>query len=169
MVWNNQQRPVGSAPLPEVHAYTQNKPKFDGGLSKTHPQGNSKKGKKQRRRNKKSQTRVSNNGKNIFKHRNDKPVCQKCGCYSHATKKCRTPSHLVDLYLKSVGCGHAALGQKYEAHFNIRPDTTKNEAGCSQQVPMEPSNNNIREGEDLADTGNMIVEYASNDIFGDFE
>jgi len=37
MVWNNQQRPVGSAPLPEVHAYTQNKPKFDGGLSKTHP------------------------------------------------------------------------------------------------------------------------------------
>ena len=52
MVWNNQQRPIGSAPLPEVHAYTQNKPKFDGGLSKTHPQGNSKKGRKQRRRNK---------------------------------------------------------------------------------------------------------------------
>ena len=46
MVWNNQQRPIGSAPLPEVHAYTQNKPKFDGGFSKTHPQGNSKKGKK---------------------------------------------------------------------------------------------------------------------------
>jgi len=169
MVWNNQQRPVGSAPLPEVHAYTQNKPKFDGGLSKTHPQGNSKKGKKQRRRNKKSQTRVSNKGKNISKHRNDKPVCQKCGCYSHITKKCRTPSHLVDLYLKSVGRGRAAPGQKYEAHFNIRPDTTRNEAGCSQQVPMEPSSNNIRGGEDLADTGNMIVEYASNDIFGDFE
>ena len=46
MVWNNQQHPVGSAPLLEVHAYTHNKPKFDGGLSKTHPQGNSKKGKK---------------------------------------------------------------------------------------------------------------------------
>ena len=131
MVWNNQQRPVGSAPLPEVHAYTQNKPKFDGGLSKTHPQGNSKKGKKQRRHNKKSQTRVSNKGKNISKHRNDKPVCQKCGCYNHITKKCRTPSHLVDLYLKSVGRGRAASGQKYEAHFNIRPDTTRNEAGCS--------------------------------------
>ena len=168
MVWNNQQRPVGSAPLPEVHAYTQNKPKFDGGLSKTHPQGNSKKGKKQCRRNKKSQTRVSNNGKNISKYRNDKPVCQKCGCYSHTTKKYRTPSHLVDLYLKSMGRGRAAPGQKYEAHFNIRPDTTRNEAGCSQQVPMEPSSNNIRGGEDLADTGNMIVEYASNDIFGDF-
>ena len=68
-----------------------------------------------------------------------------------------------------MGRGCAAPGQKYEAHFNIRPDTTRNEAGCSQQVPMEPSNNNIRGGEDLADTGNMIVEYASNDIFGDFE
>ena len=76
IIWNNQQRPVGSTPLPEVHAYTQNKPKFDGGFSKTHPQGNSKKGKKQRRRNKKSQTHVSNNGKNISKHRNDKPVSE---------------------------------------------------------------------------------------------
>ena len=75
MVWNNQQRPVGSAPLPEVHAYTQNKPKFDGGLSKTHPQENSKKCKKQRRRNKKSQTRVSNKDKTISKHKNDKPMC----------------------------------------------------------------------------------------------
>jgi len=46
MVWNNQQRPIGSAPLPEVHAYTQNKLKFNGGPSKTHHQGNSKKGKK---------------------------------------------------------------------------------------------------------------------------
>jgi hypothetical protein len=27
LVWNNQQCPIGSAPLPEVHAYTQNKPK----------------------------------------------------------------------------------------------------------------------------------------------
>ena len=150
--------------MPEVHAYTQNKPKFDGGLSKTHPQGNSKKGKEQRRRNKKSQTRVSNNGKNISKHMNDKPVCQKCGCYNHTTKKCCTPSHLVDLYLKYVGRGRAAPGQKYEAHFNIQPDTTRNQAGCSQQVPIEPSNNNIRGGEDLADTGNIIMEYASNDI-----
>jgi hypothetical protein len=33
---------------------------------------------------------------------------------------------------------------------------------------MEPSNNNIRGDEDLADTWNMIVEYASNDIFGNF-
>ena len=68
-----------------------------------------------------------------------------------------------------MGRGCAAPGQKYKAHFNIQPDTTMNEAGCSQQVPMEPSNNNIREGEDLADTGNMIVEYAPDDIFEDFE
>ncbi|KAG2590836.1 hypothetical protein PVAP13_5NG461100 [Panicum virgatum] len=149
MVWNNQQRPVGSTPLPEVHE-------------------NSKKGKKNRRSNKKFQNRVSNKGKNISKHRSDKPVCQKCGCYSHITKKCRTPSHLVDLYLKSVGRGRATQGQKYEAHFNYRPDTTREEASCSQQVPEEPSNNPIPGGEDLA-TKNMIVEYASNDIFGDLE
>ena len=78
-----------------------------------------------------------------------------CGCYSHTTKKCRTPSHLVDLYLNSVGHGRVALGQKYEAHFNIRPNTIRNEAGCSQQVPMESSNNNIRGGGDLADTGTV--------------
>ena len=95
-------------------------------------------------------------------------MCQKCGCYSHITKKCRTLSHLVDLYLKSVGRGRATQGQKYEAYFNYQPDTTRKEASCSQQVPEEPSSNPIPGGEDLA-TENMIVEYASNDIFGDLE
>jgi hypothetical protein len=174
MVWNNQQRPIGSAPLPEVHAYTQNKPKTNDRSEKNYQQGNSKKGKNKRRRNKKPQKgdsnkgKPNNKGKNISKNKDDKPVCQKCGCYNHITKKCRTPSHLVDLYLKSVGRGRTTQGQKYEAHFNLRPDT-RNEASCSQPVPMEPSNNIIRGGEDLANTGNMIVEYASNDIFGDFE
>jgi hypothetical protein len=46
MVWNNQQRPIGSAPLPEVHAYTQNKPKPNDRSEKNYHQGNSKKGKK---------------------------------------------------------------------------------------------------------------------------
>ena len=110
MVWNNQQRPVWSAPLPEVHAYSKNKPKFNDGSSKNYHQENSKKGKKNRRSNKKFQNRVSNKGKNISKHRSDKLVCQKCGCYSQITKKCRTLSHLVDLYLKSVGRGRATQG-----------------------------------------------------------
>ena len=35
MVWNNQQCPVGSAPLPEVHAYSKNKPKFNMDLLRT--------------------------------------------------------------------------------------------------------------------------------------
>ena len=34
MVWNNQQHPIVSAPLPEVHAYSKNKPKFNNGSSK---------------------------------------------------------------------------------------------------------------------------------------
>ena len=156
MVWNNQQHPIVSAPLPEVHAYSKNKPKFNDGSSKNYHQENSKKGKKICKHNKKFQNCVSNKGKNISKHRSDKPVCQKCGCYSHITKKCRTPNHLVDLYLKSVGHGRATQGQKYEAHFNYQPDTTREEASCSQQVPEEPSSNPIPGGEDLA-TENMVV------------
>ena len=95
-------------------------------------------------------------------------MCQKCGCYSHITKKSRTQSHLVNFYLKSVGCGRATQGHKYEAHFNYRHDTTREEASCSQQVSEEPSSNSIPGGEDLA-TDNTIVEYASNDIFGDLK
>jgi len=67
-----------------------------------------------------------------------------------------------------VGRGCATQGQKYEAHFNYQPDTTREEASCSQQVPEEPSSNPISGGEYLA-IENMIVEYASNDIFGDLE
>jgi hypothetical protein len=46
MVWNNQQHPIGSAPLPEVHAYTHNKPKPNDISEQNYHQGNSKKGKK---------------------------------------------------------------------------------------------------------------------------
>jgi len=67
-----------------------------------------------------------------------------------------------------VGRGRATQGQKYEAHFNYQPDTTRKEASCSQQVPEEPSSNPIPGGEDLAPE-NMVAEYASNDIFGDLE
>jgi hypothetical protein len=99
MVWNNQQRPIGSAPLPEVHAYTQNKPKLIVDLLRSILREIPRK--------------VKTNADSTTN------LCQKCGCYSHTTKKCCTPSHLVDLYLKSVGRERAALGQKYEGHFNI--------------------------------------------------
>ena len=79
-------------------------------------------------------------------------------------KEMSYPSHLVDLYLQSVGRGRATQAQKYETHFNYQLDTTREEASCSQQVPEEPSRNPIPGGEDLA-TETMIVEYASNDIF----
>lgn len=165
-VWNNQQRPLGSAPLPEVHYNNQNKPKFNG-PPKNHQENHH--GHKKRRRNKRQRSRVSNKGNDISKQKNDKKSCQKCGCYSHLTKKCRTPSHLVDLYLKSVGRGRAAPGQKYEAHFNLQPDNSREEAGCSQQIPKESSNNIIPDGKDHRNTENMIVDFASNDMFGDLE
>jgi hypothetical protein len=164
-VWNSKQRPLGSAPLPEVHANAQGKPKFDGSF-KNNQKGFH--GKIKHRRNKKKKSRVSNKGKHSFKKQNDKPICQKCGCYSHETKKCRTPSHLVDLYLKSVDRGRAAQGQRYEAHFNLQPDNSREEAGCSQQVINEPSNNVIPDDKDQLHTENMIMEFASNDMFGDF-
>ena len=119
MVWNNQQRPTGLLHCLKYMPTLRINPNFMVDLLRPILREILRKVKKQRRRNKKSQTRASNNGKNISKHRNVKPLCQKCGCYSHATKKCHTPSHLVDLYLKSVGRGRAAPGQKYEAHFNL--------------------------------------------------
>jgi hypothetical protein len=118
MVWNNQQRPIGSAPLPEVHAYTQNKPKLIVDLLRSIL--------REIPRKVKTNADSTRNPKLVFPtmvrtfpNIGMTNLCQKCGCYSHTTKKCRTPSHLVDLYLKSVGRERAALGQKYEGHFNI--------------------------------------------------
>lgn len=149
MLWNNQQRPLGSAPLPEVHANTQHKPKND--VHTKNYQRNSH-GKNKHRHNKRQMPRVSNKGKNISKQRTDKQHCQKCGCFNHIIKKYRTPSHLVDLYLKSMGHRCAALGEKYEAHFNFQAENYKEEANCSQQVPQEPSNNIIPEDKDRTNT-----------------
>ncbi|KAJ1267790.1 hypothetical protein BS78_07G085200 [Paspalum vaginatum] len=128
-VWNNQRRPLGYAPLPEVHYNNQNKPKFNG-PPKNHQQNLH--GNKKHIRNKRQQLCVSNEDNDISKQKNDKKLYQKCGCYNHITKKCRTPSHLVDLYLKFVGRGRIAPGQRYEAHFNFQPDNSREEVGCSQ-------------------------------------
>jgi hypothetical protein len=44
-------------------------------------------------------------------------IVRECGWFNHITKKCRIPSHLIDLYLKSMGRRHAASVEKCEAHF----------------------------------------------------
>ena len=59
----------------------------------------------------------------------NKTACYKCGCYNHVAKKCRTPKHLVDLYMKSAD--RAQDDQKFEAHFT----SLEMEMGTSDQVP----------------------------------
>ncbi|PNT75213.1 hypothetical protein BRADI_1g28729v3 [Brachypodium distachyon] len=147
---NHHQRPVAAAPLPQVHA-------------------NFQKNNKQAKGQQKNKPRVQEKGKGTFKPQYDKSkVCQKCGCYKHITKKCRTPRHLVDLYLQSVGRKRPShRGPRFESHFNFQSDNSK-EAGCSHDIKEEPSNNpTIRPSEDLTSTENMIIEFTSNDMFGD--
>lgn len=124
---------------------------------------------KQKGNNNKNKPHVQEKGKGNSNPQYDKSkVCQKCGCYKHITKKCRTPRHLVDLYLQSVGRKRPAhQGPRFESHFNFQSDNFK-EAGCSQDVNESPSNNpKIRSSEDPISTENMIVEFTSNDMYGD--
>jgi hypothetical protein len=98
-VWNSNQHPLGTAPLPQVHA----------NVKKFGPNGNiqteNSSGKGKRKRAKKPHGNVQK-GKCISKPKNDssnKTACFRCDCYNHIAKKCKTPKHLVDLYMKSMG------------------------------------------------------------------
>jgi len=188
LLWNSNKRPLGAAPLPEVHTTTQNTNKQDGANRKPFRKFKNKgKGKGQGNNNKRKREQKPhdfNKGKDIPKKNFDKSqLCQKCGCYSHITKKCRTPRHLVDLYLKSVGRDRPNQGRKYEAHFNFQNDVTMQdvapynftndinmaEASCSKSVPNTLSNHKTPPPveDDLMDTDKMLVEFASTDMFGD--
>jgi hypothetical protein len=95
-------------------------------------------------------------GKKIFK-------CHCCGSANHIAKKCKIPQHFVDLYQKSLKKVEKAK-LSYEAHFNAASD----EATTSGKHPHEaakPSSST----DDYIDGENMIVEYNSNDMFGDQE
>jgi hypothetical protein len=69
-----------------------------------------------------------------------------------------------------VGCVRKSQGPRYEAHFNLQLDFSK-EASCSKQVPKEPSNNetNNKSGDLKESTENMIVKFTSGNVFGDME
>ena len=101
-IWNSQQRPMGTAPLPEVHANI----KQSAQNGKAQYGGSSGKGKRKRTRKPRGKFQK---GKDISKpkyDKNNKTACYKCGCYNHVAKKCQTPKHLVDLYMKSAGRAH---------------------------------------------------------------
>jgi len=138
-IWNSQQRPPGTAPLPEVHV-TQRTAR-DG--SSSHPRNHSKP--------------KSNNGNK---------ACFKCGCYDHFAKKCKTPQHLVDLYQKSMGHRQKAQGKKYEAHFVPQEHEVGTSAPGSDGAGPSGTKG-LPQGEASSGDDNMIMEYESNDIFWD--
>jgi hypothetical protein len=58
-------------------------------------------------------------------------------------------------------------GYGYEAHFSI-PTNSPFEAGCSSKDPQNPSTDKpTLIVNDYMDSNNTMVEYASNDMFGD--
>ena len=151
---------MGTMPLPEVHANI----KQSGQNGKTQSGGSSSKGKRKRTRKPRGKFQT---GKGISKpkyDKNNKIACYKCGCYNYVAKRCRTPKHLVDLYMKSIS--REQDDQKFEAHFT----SLEMETGTSDQVPhgTGPSNattSPTAEDEPL-NVDDMIVDY-STDLFGD--
>jgi hypothetical protein len=86
-------------------------------------------------------------------------TCHTCG--GHFTKKCQTPKHLVELYQRSLKESNNNK-RSYEAYFN---DETK-EATTSVTIPSNPEKTKLTDNDDL-DMENTIMEYNSNDVFGD--
>ncbi|XP_051221291.2 uncharacterized protein [Lolium perenne] len=161
---NGSQRSVGSQPLPKVHMNVVNERKFDGGFKGKPSNFN---GKRKRNRNRKPRNLDRGKGTAKFKFEKSK-FCDKCGCYTHTTDKCKTPKHLAILYQQSHG-RNAPRGKRFEANFNLHPDGTDG-AGCSQDVPSGPSNAvTLLPSQDPTGTEDMMVEYASTDVFGDFD
>lgn len=158
----------GTKPLPEVHNNVQNSNsnRFN---SPSRPYKNFKGNKSFKRNNK---YKANNRGYGKSKPRFDKSkLCHKCGCFKHTTKNCRTPKHLVDLYLKSKGRGRKSQGSRFEAHFSHQPTLNK-ETSCSTQVPPQGTSTketNDQLGKSSDTTDNMIIEFASNDMFGDMD
>jgi hypothetical protein len=95
--------------------------------------------------------------------------CRACGAFKHTAEKCRTPKHLVTLYQKSLGKDKKAQGSGsgYEAHISI-PTNSTFKASCLSKDPQNPSMNEpTLTVDDYMDSDNTMMEYASNDMFGD--
>jgi hypothetical protein len=104
----------------------------------------------------KSKDQSSGKGKKSFK-------CHRCGGPNHIAKNCNIHQHLVDLYQKSLKEAGKAKGS-YEAHFNAASD----KATTSGKRPDEAAKPSLTI-DDYIDNENMIIEYNSNDVFGDQE
>jgi hypothetical protein len=96
--------------------------------------------------------------------------CRACGAFKHTAEKCRTPKNLVALYQKSLGKDKKAQGSGsgYEAHFSI-PTNSTFEAGCSSKDLQNTSADvQTLTVDDYMLSNKTMLEYASNDMSGDF-
>jgi hypothetical protein len=90
---NHHQRHIGTTPLPEVNYSSQGKEKTNGSKPSKNI-GKFKKSKKNKHKKNKFKDQSSGKEEKSFK-------CHRCGGANHIVKKCKIPSHLVDLYQKS--------------------------------------------------------------------
>jgi hypothetical protein len=159
---NHHKRPVGSAPLPEVHNVQKNprNKKFNG----LDPKNKTGKRKHNRRQRPNSNKRKKENAKS----KNDNK-CHRCGNFSHFAKNSRAPKHLVALYQKSLKEAKPTEDTRYEAHFNLASEAVPT-AGYSNQATKEQVNNNsLNIKENLPSMDNMLLDFGFGDMFGDFE
>ena len=159
---NHHKHPVGSAPLPEVHNVQKNakNKKFNGTTPKN------KFGK--RKHNKGQRPNSYKRNKDNARSKNDNK-CHRCGDFSHFSKNCSAPKHLVALYQKSLKESKHPGGTRYETHFNLASEIVKDK-GCSHKKPKEQENNNtLHIEEKIPSTDNMLIDFGSGDMFGDMD
>jgi hypothetical protein len=153
---NHHQHFIGSAPLIEVHHNVKGNEKGDESNNHHKKFGKFKKGKH-------NSKNMKNKAKGQGKGKDKTFTCHKCGGPNHFARKCHTPKHLVELYQKSLK-GSNNNKKSYEAHFN---DMTK-EATTSGTMPTNPKMPKLMDNDDM-DMENTIMEYNSNDVFGDLK
>jgi hypothetical protein len=149
---NHHQRSIGSAPLLEVHYNVKSNEKGDGSKNQHKKFGKFKKG-KHNGKNMKNRAKDQGKGKTF--------TCHKYGGLNHFASKYYTPKYLVELYKKFLKESNNNK-RSYEAHFN---DMTK-EASTSGTIPSNPKMPKLTDTDDM-DMENTILEYHSNDVFGD--
>jgi hypothetical protein len=161
---NHHQHCVGAAPLPEIH---HNEKKASASKDLT-PKKNGRSAR--RRRNSQKNRKLSKSmKKDGASSKGNNVQCKACRTFKHTSDKCRTHKHIVALYQKSLGKDKKVQGSgaRCEAHFTI-PMNSMFEAACSSKDPQNPSTNELTLNvDDYMDSNNTMVEYNSNDMFGD--